>query len=104
MTAVSFNHLGQEGLEHPEVSHGVDFNDLSDFSLGVLEQIMLWHNSGIIHKDRYGSDVFKDLAASFQNFLAICHVDSKTQILLVLNFDLALFVTREFVDYLEKQK
>lgn len=77
MTAVVFDHLWQERLEHPKVRDQVDVDDFPDFVLSVLQEIMLRHNSSIIHQNCDISDLFQHLGAGFQNIFAVRYVNSE---------------------------
>lgn len=108
VSAVAFNHLRQKSLEHPKVSHKINFDRFSDFSFGVLEQFMRRHNSGIVNKNRHDSNFTQNFAAGFQNFLSVRDINAENeawQLLITCNLITEQFYwslysaaeTREFV-------
>lgn len=76
MSSISLNHLRQESLEHPEVRHEVDLDDAADLLLGVLEEVVLRHDAGVVDQNRHCSDLGEHFAAGFQNLFAARDVDT----------------------------
>lgn len=77
MTLIFLNHFRQKGLKHPAMCDRVNFEAFSNLSFGVLKNIMLRHDTSVIHKNCYVSHFTDDFIGSFQYFLAICDIDPK---------------------------
>lgn len=79
MSTIILNHLRQECLEHPKVRDEIDFDDAANFLFGVLEEVVLRHNSSVVHENRDISNLGEYFAAGFQNLVTIRDVDSEKE-------------------------
>lgn len=57
----------------------IDFDDAANFLLGVLEEVVLWHNSSIVHENRHSSNLSENFAAGFQDLVTVRDVDTENE-------------------------
>jgi hypothetical protein len=77
VSTVVLNHLWKESLEHPEMSYGVDFDDFLDFTFGVFQEVVLWHNDCVINQNSHITNFLQNFSASFRNILSTRHINTK---------------------------